>query len=117
MGFNSLHTVFETAVNAILATGLCAEVNLVMSPNYSIEDGIIKGADYRVECAKEVAGPKNDGMLLTFKPPTKREDGTEITIDEIYGYELTFIDGCASGRTIDTNGVKSEVVVSCVEAE
>ncbi len=52
MGFNALHTVLEASVNTLLATSLCAEINLTMSPNYSIEQGIIKGADYRVECLK-----------------------------------------------------------------
>jgi len=30
MAFNSIHTALEAAVNRLLASGLCAEINLVM---------------------------------------------------------------------------------------
>ena len=111
MSFNSLHTVLEAAVNTLLASGLCAEINLTMSPNYSIEQGIIKGADYRVECLKPAESyPK---VLVTFTPPTEREDGTTLKPEEIKGYELEFIDGCVTAKTVDTDNLKSIPVISC----
>ena len=115
MAFNALHTVFEASVNALLATGLCAEINLTMSPNYTIEAGIIEGANYRVECVKPVESMPNG--IVTFNPPTEREDGTPLNINEISGYEIEFGANCYSGRTITKDGQKSAAVISCYDDE
>ena len=53
--FNALHTALEASVNALLLTG-CLQVDLVMSPNYSVDEtGQIAGASYRVECVRPAA--------------------------------------------------------------
>ena len=116
MAFNSLHTALEAAVNTLLASGLCAEINLVMSPSYTLEEGIINGADYRVECLKP-ASVDPVKILITFTPPTEREDGSVLKPEEIKGYELEFYDGCVTGKTVDIDGLKSDPVISCYQGD
>ena len=98
--YNALHTVLEAAVNLILP---CAEINLVMSPNYALVDGRIEGADYRVEC--KVPMPSTQlPILVSFDTPTERVDGSDLPPSEIKGYEVEMATGCVKARTIDTTG-------------
>ena len=112
MAFNSLHTALESAVNMLLASGLCAEINLVMSPNYSVEDNRIKAAEYRVECLKPVVG--NTPMTVTFTPPLTREDGTVLRLEEIVGYEVEFDGACVMGWTLTAEGKSREAAIDCL---
>ena len=113
MAFNSIHTALEALVNTMLATGLCAEINLIMSPNYSVEEGRIKAAEYRVECLKPVV-VGNTPMTVTFTPPLMREDGSELMLQEITGYEIRFDGSCVSGWTLTSEGRSREAAVDCV---
>ena len=113
MAFNSLHTALESAVNILLASGLCAEINLVMSPSFSVEEGRIRAAEYRVECVKPVVG-NNTPMVLTFIPPTGREDGSELRMEEIVGYEIEFDGDCARGWTITAEGKSRVAAIDCI---
>lgn len=110
MAYNSLHTALEAAVNTLLASGLCAEINLVMSPSFTVEAGRINGADFRVECVKSPA------MSITFQQPTQREDGSVLMCNDITGYELVFDGRCVTGHTVTADG-KSKPVTDCVGGE
>ena len=113
MAFNSLHTALEALVNTMLATGLCAEINIVMSPSYSIEGNRIKAAEYRVECLKPVVGG-NTPMRVTFTPPLMREDGSELMLEEIVGYEVEFDGSCVRGWTLTAEGKSTEAAIDCL---
>jgi len=114
MAFNSIHTALEAAVNILLASGLCAEINLVMSPNYSVEEGRIKAAEYRVECLKPV-DRTGVPMRVTFTPPLTREDGSVLRLEEIEGYEVEFDGICARGWTVTAEGRSREYAMDCIE--
>lgn len=94
MAFNSSHTAFEAAINALLASGLCAEINLVQSPGFEVTDGLITGANYRFECVKRVeptcTHTGQGAIRLTWDIPTSREDGTRLDLTEISGYFIAF---------------------------
>ena len=112
MAFNSLHTALESAVNILLASGLCAEINLVMSPSFSVEEDRIRAAEYRVECVKPVVG--NTPMTVTFTPPLTREDGTVLRLEEIVGYEVEFDGECVRGWTLTAEGKSRVAAIDCI---
>jgi len=113
MAFNSIHTALEAAVNVVLASGLCSEINLVMSPNYSVEGVRIKAAEYRVECLKQTR-ETGTPMTVTFTPPLSREDGSELRLEEIVGYEVEFDGMCARGWTVTAEGRSREYAMDCI---
>ena len=113
MAFNALHTALESSVNFLLASGLCAEINLTMSPNFSVEGNRITAAAYRVECTKPVDGV-NVPMTVTFTPTTTREDGSVLHLDEIIGYEIEFDGMCVRGWTLTAEGRSTEAAMDCV---
>ena len=113
MAFNSIHTALEAAVNVVLASGLCSEINLVMSPNYSVEGVRIKAAEYRVECLKQTR-ETGTPMTVTFTPPLSREDGSELRLEEIVGYEVEFDGSCVRGWTLTEGGRSSVAAMDCV---
>lgn len=109
MAYNALHTALEAAVNAVLATTLCAEIDLTMAPRYELGGEGITGPGYRVECET------TRRLTVALTPPTKREDGTPLHSDEIRGYEFEILNGCVTGRTVLTDGLRSAPVTSCYQ--
>lgn len=114
MAYNSLHTALEASVNLLLASGLCAEINLVMSPNFTVEENIINSAAYRVECVQPIEA-SSIPMTVTFTPPTQREDGSDLHLEEIVGYEVLFDGNCAYGWTITAEGKSRQSAMDCIE--
>ena len=112
MAYNSLHTALEAAVNTLLAAGLCGEINLTMSPNFSVEGNNITGANFKVECTREL-NLVNTPMSITFQQPTQREDGSVLMCVDITGYVLVFDGKSVTGHTVTADG-KSKPATSCV---
>jgi hypothetical protein len=113
MAFNSLHTALESAVNILLASGLCAEINLVMNPSFSVEENRILAAEYRVECV-EPYETLSVPMVVTFTPPTQREDGSLLRMEDIVGYQIEFDGVCARGWTLTEGDRSKEPAIGCI---
>jgi len=113
--YNALHTVLEAAVNAMLLVTPCAEIDLVMSPPYSITETGIAGADYRVECKIPLILPVYpippeaivNSIEIAWDIPTAREDGTALPIPEIYGYRLAATTDTGKEYTVDIIGAET----------
>tara|TARA_R110001599_G_scaffold287356_2_gene489903 strand:+ start:3233 stop:3565 length:333 start_codon:yes stop_codon:yes gene_type:complete len=108
MAFNSIHTALESAVNILLLSGFCSEINLVQSPSFEVLGGEIIGAGYRVECAKPAA------FVVEFDTPELREDGSVLLSSDISGYEIEFKDGCFYGWTVTKEGKSSGPAFDCL---
>lgn len=114
MAFNSIHTALESAVNILLASTLCSEINLVQSPAFEVINGAIQGANYSVECLKEAEQITQDRpLLLTFNQATHREDGSILLASEILGYEIKLIENCFYGWTVTAEGKSTTPAKSC----
>jgi len=104
--YNALHTALTAAVNLILP---CAEIKVTMSPNFTVNEGVINGADFRVECLVPVPeAPNLKDILVSFDTPKEREDGSRLDGNEIAGYEIEMLSGCVKARTIDTDQLPSK---------
>lgn len=115
MAYNSLHTAFEAAVNALLAVNMCGEIDLVMSPSYQADSRGVSSAVFNLKCVKSISSTGTP-MSITFQQPTQREDGSVLMCNDITGYELVFDGKCVTGHTVTADG-KSKPVTACVGGE
>ena len=101
MAFNALHTGLEALINVVLATSPCAEINVTFSPPYTIVGDKLEQAAWKATCVKPITGTSISGC---FSPPSTREDGSALTIEEIDHYEFKDM----SMRVCDTQGQCSQ---------
>lgn len=87
MAFNALHTGIEALVNALLLTTPCGEINIVLSPNHTIDETeqVMHLGSLQIECTKPLDTSTPDGtehiVIVSASIPTQRTDGTPLSCD------------------------------------
>lgn len=123
---NEQHTAVMAAQNLLFDSG-CTRTNITRLTRYTVEQVenyyVVSNKSLRVDC---MTNKKQPLYSITWTPPAFRQDGREITSEEIAGYQLlrhgkiidmspccefmtSDIDGL-SIRTIDVDGLASIAV-------
>lgn len=77
------------------------------SLNKVMEDGTGQGMVYKITCPESNI-PSIRDFTITFSPTTKRENGEEMSCEEIESYSVVVKDGEVKTNACDKDGLCSE---------